>query len=856
MPKAHHKPLLSIIACLLLFFSFSKIMAQDDSVTAKKLISVLRSLETRYDIKFSYIDADITDITIKSSHFEDLQDILSDIRDQTQLKIQKLNERYYTVTKSITVDICATVLDNFKENTVTGSSVSVLNSDIAMITDSDGYFSMENIPRKSMIQIKHIGFKPLFITAEELVSHNPCKTLVLDLKYEQLDEVIVYQFLTTGLSKEIDASIQLTTKDFGILPGLIEPDVLQTVQALPGIESIDETVSNINIRGGTNDQNLILWDGIKMYQSGHFFGLISAFNPYLTDKVTLIKNGTSAQYGDGVSGVLDMETKNDITGDFYGGTGFNLINGDVYGYVPIAQNAAFLFSARRSLTDFFDTPTYNQFSDRAFQDSQIMSTSGQTDEIKRTQDFYFYDFTGKLLFDISPDHKVRISFININNNLDYTEQNLTALRETRSKLNQVNISIGGSLDSRWSDIFTTKINAYYTRYNLDSDNTTVNSPQLLSQENEVIETALKLNTAYSLSENLTWSNGYQLTETGILNFSDVTQPPYSNKIKGVMRTHALFSELEYRSPDKKLFARGGTRLNYSENLNTFSEFFIEPRLNVNYELVDNLKMELQGEFKNQTTHQVVDLEQNFLGVEKRRWYIADPDNPLLPLPITKSKQGSLGLNYDHPSLYVGIEGFYKEVNGISARTQGFQSEGEFNEEIGSYTVKGLEFLVNKKTSDYSAWFSYSYNLNDYTFEDIVPQTFPNNLDVRHTITFAGNYTYNKFKIGVGLNYRTGKPYTEPDPDNPVDTSFFPSQISFQEANSSRLPDYLRMDVSAIYDFKLSPRINATVGASVLNLTDRKNILNTYYRLNDDDEIETVESVSLGLTPNISFRVRF
>ncbi|MGB5436458.1 MAG: TonB-dependent receptor plug domain-containing protein, partial [Maribacter sp.] len=612
MPKAHRKSLLSILVYLLLFFSFPRIMAQDTSAKTEKLISILQNLEFKYDIKFSYIDEDIKEITIIGNHSEDLKAILSDIQAQTQLKIQKLNERYYSLVKSTTVAICATVLDNFKENTIPGSSVEVLDTDIAIITDSEGHFSLENIPRESVIQIKHIGFKPLFVTAEELVSHNPCKDLLLDLKYEQLDEVIVYQFLTTGLSKEIDASIQMTTTDFGILPGLIEPDVLQTIQALPGIESIDETVSNINIRGGTNDQNLMLWDGIKMYQSGHFFGLISAFNPYLTDKVTLIKNGTSAQYGDGVSGVLDMESKNDITDDLYGGAGFNLINGDVYGYVPIAQNAAFQFSARRSLTDFFDTPTYSQFSDRAFQDSQIMGSSGQTDEIKRSQDFYFYDFTGKLLFDLSPEHKVRISFININNKLDYTEQNLTASRETQSLLNQTNLSFGGSLESHWSDVLTTKINAYYTRYALDSENITVNSAQQLSQENEVIETALKVNTTYSLNENLSWANGYQVTETGIFNFSDVTQPPYSNKIKGVMRTHALFSELEYRSPNQRLFARGGARLNYIENLNTFSEFRVEPRLNVNYEFVDHLKIELQGEFKNQTTHQVVDLEQNFL----------------------------------------------------------------------------------------------------------------------------------------------------------------------------------------------------------------------------------------------------
>ena len=84
------------------------------------------------------------------------------------------------------------------------------------------------------------------------------------------------------------------------------PDILQKIQAIPGISSINESISNINIRGGSNDQNLLLWDGIKMYHSGHFFGLISAFNPYLTDKVTLTKNGTSSQYNDGVSGTITI----------------------------------------------------------------------------------------------------------------------------------------------------------------------------------------------------------------------------------------------------------------------------------------------------------------------------------------------------------------------------------------------------------------------------------------------------------------------------------------------------------------------------------------------------------------------
>jgi hypothetical protein len=74
----------------------------------------------------------------------------------------------------------------------------------------------------------------------------------------------------------------------------LEPDILQSIQALPGVESTNESIANINVRGGTNDQNLMIWDNIKMYHSGHFFGLISAYNPNLTDKV-IVKKTEQAQ---------------------------------------------------------------------------------------------------------------------------------------------------------------------------------------------------------------------------------------------------------------------------------------------------------------------------------------------------------------------------------------------------------------------------------------------------------------------------------------------------------------------------------------------------------------------------------
>ena len=841
---------ISVFFCLLYCFTAFLGRAQETAVSVS-LITLIQNLEKDFQVKFSYADNDLKNLRVPNPKSTSLSEILAQIEVVTQLRIKKLNDRYYAITKPDKIAICGYVFDNYEENTVMGASVELLDTDIAIVTDMDGHFIINNVPRDATVRIKYIGYKTRFIKAEELIGSDACQTIVLAQFYQQLEEVVVYEFLTSGLTKQSDASITLNIEKFGILPGTIEPDILQTIQALPGIESIDETVSDINIRGGSNDQNLLLFDGIKMYQSGHFFGLISAFNPYLTDQVTLVKNGTSSQYGDGVSGLIDIRTKDELSTTFFGGGGFNLISVDGYGQVSLSEKVALQFSARRSLTDFLDTPTFNRFFERIFENDRIVNDS-MPSTTQRDQTFYFYDLTGKLLYDINDRQKLRLSFININNQLDYSEEDMDAGTSSNSDLNQFNISVGLRLQSEWSDRFTSTLNTYYTNYNLDSRNISSDSRQQLLQNNEVDEKSIKFHTNFSLGQRLDWLNGIQISETKITNATNVTLPPFANNQRGTVVAQSFFSELAYTSPNNRLFAKGGVRLNNYRNPDNFTKFITEPRLNINYTFARNWKAIVLGEFKSQATNQVIDLEQNFLGIEKRRWVISDGT----ALPITRSKQGSFGINYDNKTLYIGLEGFYKEVEDISTLTQGFQNQNQFNGEIGRYDVKGIEFLINKKTDKYSIWGSYTYNSNNYDFPDFDPSSFPNNFDIRHAVTVAATYTKGDFRFGIGLNYRSGKPFTEPNAVNPINNATFPVRINFEEPNSSRLPKYLRADVSAIYDFNMGSGVAASVGLSILNFTDRNNTLNIYYQLGPNDTVEKVENVSLGLTPNFSFRVRF
>ncbi|MDC0007145.1 TonB-dependent receptor, partial [Winogradskyella sp.] len=266
-------------------------------------------------------------------------------------------------------------------------------------------------------------------------------------KIQRLDEIVISNYLTKGLSKTVNGTVAINTTTFTILPGLIEPDVLQIIQKIPGVTSVDERISNINVRGGTNDQNLILFEGIKMYQSGHFFGLISAFNPYLTEEVTVSKNGTSSKYGDGVSSMISIKNSDVIDKKAKSGVGFNLLSVDGFTKIPLSKKTELQLSARRSFTDVLVSQTYDSYFDRIFRDSELNTTNNLNTLLSLDERFLFYDFNAKFLYDINASSKLRVNVLNVYNSLDYNQIFTTSennFQENQSTLDQV--SYGASIN--------------------------------------------------------------------------------------------------------------------------------------------------------------------------------------------------------------------------------------------------------------------------------------------------------------------------------------------------------------------------------------------------------------------------
>jgi hypothetical protein len=834
----------TILLFLVLILSSELVHAQNEEQFP--LRNILDSLETKFDITFTYLDENVNGIYLASPpQSYDLDQILNYLFQKTQLEFQKIDDKYIAISKQNNelIDICGYLTDNETEDPLFGASIEM--EDRFTITDEKGFFNIEGVTKESILLIRSLGYQPKEVPIS--IFGSDCAYISLDIRSIALGEIIIPDYLTMGINKKVDGSFALKTQQLGILPGLMEPDLMYSIQTLPGIQSINETVSDINVRGGTNDQNLVLWDGIRMYQSGHFFGLISVYNPYLTKEVDLIKNGTEASLGDGVSSTISIQTEDEILDKITGGAGINMLYGDIFLKMPISKKASLNISGRRSIGDLVKTPTYKQYFSRAFRDTDVFNSSLGADSLATSdENFYFYDVNVNFIYNFSKKDQLCFNFLNILNEIEFQENaivnNITESKT--SSLNQQTLASNLSLSRLWNPKLRTSANFYFSKYNLDALNVNLFDDQRLIQENEVLDIGLKLDTRASLSNTVDILMGYQLSEVGISNLEDINNPDFRRLVKNVLITHSGFVEVNHSSEDKR-YLKLGLRVNYFDKLNRWT---VEPRLSFNQPFLKYFSFELLGELKSQTTTQIIDFQTDFLGVEKRRWTLVNGED----IPVIQSKQASVGILFNKNNNLISIETYLKEVSGINSLSQGFQNQFQFINTTGSYDVKGIDFLMSRKMGNINSWTSYSYSKNSFEFPELVPSSFPGNLDITHTVSVGSSYQNTKWELSIGLNWHTGKPYTQPSETDPV----IEGEINYDFPNSSRLEDYIRLDFSAIYNFPIGSNIRAQTGFSIWNILDHENVINAYYVLDTNDQIQLVQQKALAFTPNLMFRINF
>ncbi|MDP2160692.1 MAG: TonB-dependent receptor, partial [Flavobacterium sp.] len=341
----------------------------------------------------------------------------------------------------------------------------------------------------------------------------------------------------------------------------------------------------------------------------------------------------------GVSGTIAMKTNTEVNTKLKGSTGSNFINVDAFVDTPLGEKSSLQISARKAINELVETPTYTSYFDRILQNTEVGNNS--TNVINSDIAFDFYDISLRWLYDISKKDQLRINFININNELVFIENaNINQNEESKeSSLIQNSIAAGLYYQRKWNTKLVSSMQIYETDYKLKAINSDIVQQQKLLQENTVSETSIKFSNWYNYNDQFVFDGGYQFTENGVSNITEIDKPIFKQLKVEVIREHGLFTGANYESKSKKTNVKVGVRYSYIEK---FKMHILEPRISVNHKLVDNLRIEILGEMKHQNISQIINFQNDFLGIEKRRWRQSNNKD----FPIIMSKQLSLGVNYN------------------------------------------------------------------------------------------------------------------------------------------------------------------------------------------------------------------
>jgi hypothetical protein len=843
--------------CFLLFFGINFSFAQDTTKTIP-FTEAISQLENIFDVKFSYNSKVAKRITVSSpAKNNTLSEILNSFTVEENITFTIINERYLTVqfSKKL-VPFCATFI-----NTQTGKPINVIATanNKTYFANKGGVLNIDAIADDEVLQVylDDLFVKEIVIYSAAENTIGTCPFIFINTQFiNQLPTVTLSNYIAKGIEKTNKGAVTIKKNNFEILPSLIEPDVLQIAQALPGIESYDETASNINIRGGASDEVTILWNDIRMYQSGHFFGLISALNPNLIDNVIIYKNGTHPRYSEGVSGVLHMYPTNTIDPEIDGGVGVNLSSANAFIKVPISTTFAIHASGRTAINNGIGNPIYKSFFERTFQNTEITNLNNTATEALRTTDenFSFYDISISALWDITPKDKLNYHFMTISNGLEFKERLFIndVSTATFNELKQKTLLGGFNYKRDWTSNISTIFHYSNSTYKADAQNKQIELATEASQRNQVKEQTLKFDASYNINDQFSVEGGFQHTDTSVddTHVLDSNSIPVLSKARGISNGFYL-QGIGCLFDNKTTITFGGR----ATNLSNF-ETQLEPRINISHNIKKHWNAFIAAEKKHQSILQFTARENQLLAIENKQWLIADGTQN----PLVRSTQISFGTDYARKGWTLSAEAFLKKVAGINTRNLGFRNQLQNTQAIGNYTANGIELSIGKKVKNLSTWLSYTNINSSYEFETLAPQEFRANFNVNHVLKAIATYAIKSFTIAAGANYHSGLPYTTPLNDTAITNTNSTAQIQYNSPNNELLKPYFRTNISAIYNARLDDTFNARINLALLNIFDTKNELSSYYRIETNNEgaayINRITQFSLGFTPNISVQLLF
>jgi hypothetical protein len=766
-------------------------------------------------------------------------------------------------------------------------------------TNVDGYFTLQNIPKGTeTLIVNYLGFKTREIKPSQISSD---KYIIIEVEPtdKQLEEVVVTatkEELMKVSSDDQISTIRLSPAKLATLPNIGERDIFRGFQLMPGVGGSNEASSGLYVRGGTPDQNLVIYDGFTIYHVDHLYGFFSAFNANAIKDVQLYKGGYDARYGGRLSSVVQLTGKEGNSKHFNVGGNLSLLSANVFAEVPIGDKFTSLVAFRRSYNGGIYSKIFNKFNTASQSTAQNQGLGGfnrlgggrfggnnsRFASISTTPKSYFYDLNAKFTYKPTKKDIISLSIFNGTDDLDNSTiittpaqlaaRGITFDNTTNDKTNYGNLGSSFKWSHRFNDKFynntLVSFSKYYsTRNRLSTIKITRNNGTPIElntgfvQDNSLEDYSLRSDFEYKLNTSNDLSFGLQLTQNRVR--YDYTQ---NDTIKILNRNNTGNLSVFYFQDNIKyrmIKITPGIRVNQFSGT---KKVYFEPRLNILVNLVEGLKFVAATGIYHQFAQRVE--QEDILNGSSNFWLLPDGNN----IPISSSNHFIAGLNYETKNYYFSVETYYKSLNNLtqySLRVQARPSRGPEGRSpggagtsavlenffIGNGSAKGIEFLVQKKAGAYNGWLSYTLSqaLNNYAA--FSTKDFPASQDVRNEFKMTHNYRWKKWDFSATWIYATGRPYTAPEGGYTI-TLPNGSTRSYNiigAKNGKRLPDYHRLDVAATYNFKLFSTLPSTLSASIFNVYGRKNVWYKQFSIVDNQLVE-VDVTNLGITPNITLSI--
>jgi hypothetical protein len=791
---------------------------------------------------------------------------------------------YPAIISAQKINISGTVTDSSSSETILSANIYEENSRIGTVTNNYGYYSLRVPKGKVKLLCTYLG-NSIFL--EFMVSRDTTINLQIS-QNTQLETVVVTD---KGPQKTVQTT-QMSTVELPILkakqlPVLLgEVDPIKSLQLMPGVQSGTEGSTGIYVRGGGPDQNLILLDGVPVYNVNHLFGFFSVFNADAIKNVSLIKGGFPARYGGRLSSVIDIRMKEGNMKEFKGDASIGILSSGLMLQGPIIKNrTSFIVSARRTYFDVLSYPI-----------QALVNRSVQGQGYNAKTGFYFYDINAKINHIINDNNRIFLSaytgrdkFYLINGHKTEDVEAKEYYRSTdKGGINWGNITSA----LRWNHIYSHSlfgnltltysnysfITSYLSEFVSAIDTARSSQKYHFEYLSQIRDFGIKYDFEQRLSNDHYLRYGFNNT---IHKFSPGVTVNYES-FDNTTTIDTTYGKKNIPSNEFYVYAEDemniGERLKINagvhySNFKTGSKLYhsFEPRISARYLFNDNFSAKLS--YVNMT--QYINLLANTtIGLPTDLWVPCTKN--ILPQKSWQVAAGtahSIGNGYE-----LTLEGYYKKMNNLVEYTEGasfFNLNTDWEKVVtqGKGESYGAEIFFQKTIGKTTGWIGYTLSWSTRKFDSIsFGKTFPFKYDRRHDASIVITHNFNDdINLGIVWVYGTGTAITLTEENYIAHDWIMPEgNISyygppfftgtFKTRNSYRLPAYHRLDVGLNFS-KQKKYFKRTWGIGVYNTYARKNAFYVYPSIEFDESISdwkpVLKQVSiLNFIPYIRYNISF